>query len=78
MIYLAQQGFEQFSSKGYFSVCLDSLQGFTCSDLVLQQFEVLQFDLQHVMLITAYVKTAKNVNLKIKFNLSFNSISILP
>ena len=76
MIYLAQQGFEQFSPQGCFAVCLDSWQGAAWPDL-LQQLEVEQFDLQHVMLITAYVKTAKNVNLKIKFNLSFNSMIIL-
>ena len=72
--YFAQHGFVQLAPQGCFAVCFDNWQGATCPDL-LQPLE--QFDLQQVKLMTAYVKTAKNENFHIKFNLSFNSIIIL-
>lgn len=58
-------------SQGYLSSCFP--QGVTCTDCFEQQ-EVEELFLQHVILTTAYVNTAKNRNFHNKFNLSFNSI----
>tara|TARA_Y100000590_G_scaffold80125_2_gene88971 strand:+ start:2649 stop:2852 length:204 start_codon:yes stop_codon:yes gene_type:complete len=65
----------QLAPQGCFAVCFEIWHGAACPDLLQQLVE--QFDLQHVRLMTAYVKTARNANFHIRFNLSFKSIIIL-